>query len=177
VADIERLSRFYQSGFDEAGFRPIPVPSNWSLQGFEEPAYGRLKPTASEGFYVHTFQAPAGFRGKRVLLHFDGVWQSAEVWLNGQPLGRHDSGFTAFAFDISKVVVPGTENRLAVRVRQFAKDYLFDTNDDWSLPGMRIAAGRVAAAQRLRAGNHDAAARAVFGAASATPSRFERLNS
>ena len=131
VADIERLSRFYQSGFDEAGFRPIPVPSNWSLQGFEEPAYGRLKPTASEGFYVHTFQAPAGFRGKRVLLHFDGVWQSAEVWLNGQPLGRHDSGFTAFAFDISKVVVPGNENRLAVRVRQFTKDYLFDTNDDW----------------------------------------------
>jgi beta-galactosidase len=135
AAAAERLSRFYESGFQGGGFGPIPVPSNWSLLGFEEPIYSRPR-QAGEGFYVHRFQAPADLTGKRVLLHFGGVWDSAEVWLNGEPLGRHDSGFTGFAYDVSRGLKPGAENRLAVRVRQMPKDYQFDTNDDWSLPGI-----------------------------------------
>jgi beta-galactosidase len=130
----ERLAHFYEPAFDAQAFRPIPVPSNWALEGFEEPMYGRLS-AAGEGFYLHNFQVPDALTGKRVLLHFDGVWSSAEVWLNAIPLGRHDSGFTSFAFDVTQALKPG-ENRLAVRVRQLTKDYLFDTNDDWSLGGI-----------------------------------------
>ena len=48
---------------------------------------------------------------------------------------RPCSGFTSFAFDVTEALKPG-ENRLAVRVRQLTKDYLFDTNDDWSLGGI-----------------------------------------
>jgi len=132
--EAERLAHFYEPAFDSKAFRPIPVPSNWSLEGFEEPMYGRLK-AAGEGFYLHDFQVPDALAGKRVLLHFDGVWSSAELWLNAIPLGRHDSGFTSFAFDVTEALKPG-ENRLAVRVRQLTKDYLFDTNDDWSLGGI-----------------------------------------
>jgi len=135
AAAADRLSRFYESGFQGGGFTPIPVPSNWSLLGFEEPVYDRLR-QASEGFYVYRFQAPADLKGRRVLLHFGGVWDSAETWLNGEALGRHDSGFTGFAYDVSRSLKPGAENRLAVRVRQAVKDVLFDTNDDWSLPGI-----------------------------------------
>ena len=68
--------------------------------------YGKLK-AAGEGFYLHDFQVPDTFTGKRVLLHFDGVWSSAEVWLNAIPLGRHDSGFTSFAFDVTGILKPG----------------------------------------------------------------------
>ena len=132
--DADRLRHFYEPSFHARDFRPIPVPSNWALQGFEEPMYGKLK-AAGEGFYLHDFQVPDTFTGKRVLLHFDGVWSSAEVWLNAVPLGRHDSGFTSFAFDVTGVLKPG-ENHLAVRVRQLTKDYLFDANDDWSLGGI-----------------------------------------
>ena len=135
AAAAERLSRFYENGFQGGGFSPISVPSNWSLLGFETPVYDRLR-QAGEGFYVYRFQAPADLQGKRVLLHFGGVWESAETWLNGEPLGRHDSGFTGFAYDVSRSLKPGLENRLAVRVRQATKDVLFDTNDDWSLPGI-----------------------------------------
>ena len=131
----ETLAHFYENDFAAADFRPIPVPSNWSLQGFEEPMYGKLK-KKSEGFYLHRFQPQRAVSGKRVLLHFDGVWASAEVWLNGEPLGRHDSGFTAFAFDVTGSLRADRENLLAVRVRQVTKDYLYDTNDDWSLGGI-----------------------------------------
>jgi beta-galactosidase len=134
AAAADRLAGFYQDGFSGGGFRPIVVPSNWALEGFEEPIYSRTRP-GGEGFYVLRFQAPANLTGKRVLLHFGGVWDSAEVWLNSAPLGRHDSGFTGFAYDVTPNLKVG-ENRLAVRVRQFTKDSAFDTNDDWALGGI-----------------------------------------
>ena len=78
----DRLARFYENGFQGGGFQPTPVPSNWSLLGFEEPIYSRPR-QAGEGFYVRRFQAPENLTGKRVLLHFGGVWASAEVWFDG----------------------------------------------------------------------------------------------
>ena len=135
AAAADRLAGFYEDGFAGGGFRPIVVPSNWALQGFEEPIYARTR-RGGEGFYVLRFQAPATLTGKRVLLHFGGVWDSAEVWLNAAPLGRHDSGFTGFAYDVTPNLKVGAENRLAVRVRQSTKDSTFDTNDDWALGGI-----------------------------------------
>ena len=145
-AEGEGMAHFYEPSFDAQAFRPIPVPSNWSLHGFEEPLYtqqyrengvGHLPlPLDSEGFYLHRFTVPADIAKRRAVLHFDGVWDSAEVWLNGQPLGRHDSGFTGFQFDIGNQLRPGAENTLAVRVRQRTKDSQLDINDDWVLPGI-----------------------------------------
>ena len=130
-----RLEHFHESGFDASPFRPLPVPSNWAMHGWEEPIYGTPK-TAGVGFYRHRFPVPAEMQGRRVLLHFGGVWASAEVWLNGHWLGRHDSGFTSFAFAVENVLEPGKENTLAVKVRQVTRDSQFDVNDDWSLGGI-----------------------------------------
>lgn len=130
----EAMRTFYTADYDTSAFAPIPVPGNWTTFGFEEPHY--INGTASEGFYRHVFDAPAAVDGRRVLLHFGGVWQSAEVWLNGQLLGRHDSGFTGFAFDASKIIRPGQRNELAVRVRQQTPLFKLDANDDWGLPGI-----------------------------------------
>lgn len=127
---------FFESAFHAAAFVPIPVPSNWALYGFEEPPYKAVAGEGSQGFYLHHFVAPSSFAGKRVLLHFGGVWSSAEVWLNGKSLGRHDSGFTRFSYDVSAFLHPGADNLLAVRVRTTQHDYLFDTNDDWDLAGI-----------------------------------------
>ena len=107
------------------------------MQGFEPPHYKPFKDQASQGFYVHRFNVPATWKDKRVLLHFGGVWDSAEVWLNGKLLGRHDSGYTAFAFEVMPNLILGAENELAIRVRQVtAHDFRFDTNDDWAMGGI-----------------------------------------
>lgn len=135
-SSADQMANFYQAGYDTSKFVPIPVPSNWALDGFEPPNYDRFKGPASQGFYLYHFSVPASWTNKRILLHFGGVWSSAEVWLNTKPLGRHDSGFTSFAFDVTPDLIPGSENVLAVRVRQVTHDYLFDTNDDWALGGI-----------------------------------------
>jgi len=136
AADALAAAKFHAIDFDAAtaGFQPIAVPGCWVVQGFEEPHY--VNGTKSEGFYLHRFTVPAGAAGRRAILRFGGVWQSAEVWLNDQLLGRRDSGFTEFGFDATRALKPGEENRLAVRVRQQTPTFKFDANDDWALPGI-----------------------------------------
>ena len=136
---------FYTPDNAAEGFTNVYVPSNWAVQGFEEPVYRGFSDktqqgnsgddVASEGFYRHSFTLPQSFGGKRILLHFGGVWNSAEVWLNGKRLGRHDSGYTSFSFDVTGNAKVG-QNVLAVRVRQVYPGYKADTFDDWTLGGI-----------------------------------------
>ena len=51
---------------------------------------------------------------KPCLLYTSGVWSSAEVWLNGNELGRHDCGYTSFAFDVTNKLKVDEPNKLAV---------------------------------------------------------------
>lgn len=140
--DVEQADSFAATGFQRedyksANFKLTPVPSNWAVLGYEEPVYRGFKDNkASEGFYRLRFRTPEGFNGKRVLLHFGGVWNSAEVWLNGKHLGRHDSGYTSFTFNITGDLNPKGDNILAVRVRQVYPGYKTDTYDDWTLGGI-----------------------------------------
>lgn len=135
--EAEGLSEFYVPGFKSNKLQSVPVPSNWEILGFEEPVYrGYPDDKGSEGFYLREFEIPADWNKKRVLLHFGGVWSSAEVWLNGTHLGQHNSGYTSFAFDVSRALKKKGTNVLAVRVRQVSREYKFDTFDDWTLAGI-----------------------------------------
>src|SRR5687767_11373391 len=77
------------------------------------------------GWYRKTFTlpprktpepAPSGVEG-RVRLEFEGVYMNAEVWLNGQSVGRRPYGYSTFEFDITPHLAPsGQPNLLAVRV-------------------------------------------------------------
>jgi beta-galactosidase len=136
-ADALVSQGFFQPSFNTSDFISTPVPSNWAVLGYEEPVYRGFKNNeASEGLYLKRFAVPASFNKKRVLLHFGGVWNSAEVWMNGRWIGRHDSGYTSFSFDVSNSVKTGQENVLAVRVSQVYPGCKTDTYDDWTLGGI-----------------------------------------
>lgn len=51
-------------------------------------------------WYQRRFDAPPR-PGMRAFLRFGAANYSAEVWLNGQRLGRHEGGFTPFAFEVT----------------------------------------------------------------------------
>jgi len=46
--------------------------------------------------YRRTFEVPKAWRGKRVLLHFGAVDWQAEVFVNGQAVGKHEGGYAPF---------------------------------------------------------------------------------
>src|SRR5262249_13114444 len=59
---------------------------------------------------------PAAAKERRLWLEFDGVYRDSQVWLNGRFLGRHESGYTSFRYDITEAARPGGTNLLVARV-------------------------------------------------------------
>jgi hypothetical protein len=55
----------------------------------------------SKLWYHRIFTVPQHWRGQRVRLHFGAVDWQTQVWVNGRPIGRHQGGYDAFAFDIT----------------------------------------------------------------------------
>ncbi|MBO9634184.1 MAG: glycoside hydrolase family 2, partial [Chitinophagaceae bacterium] len=66
-------------------------------------------------WYKRTFQGPAIKAGEKLLLNFGAVDQEASVYLNGQLVGSHSGGYTAFSFDITSILRKGT-NEIIVKV-------------------------------------------------------------
>ena len=67
-------------------------------------------------WYKRTLNIPLSDRGKTIWLNFGGVYRDAIVFINGHFVGQHPSGYTAFRYDISRVVRYGTTNVLTVYV-------------------------------------------------------------
>jgi Glycosyl hydrolases family 2, sugar binding domain/Glycosyl hydrolases family 2, TIM barrel domain/Glycosyl hydrolases family 2 len=66
-------------------------------------------------WYRRMVEVPAGWKGKRVLLHFGAVDWEATVLVNGKEVGSHKGGFDPFSFDITDALKDG-KNELLVRV-------------------------------------------------------------
>jgi exo-1,4-beta-D-glucosaminidase len=81
------------------------------------------------------FQALASLHGKTTWLHFDAINYRANVWLNGQKIAdAHDTAgtFRAFEFNVSKQLLAGKVNALAVEVFAPDKGDLGITWVDWN---------------------------------------------
>jgi len=126
LGDITPNDSVIISTYDDAQWQHVEVPNDYVLDGTfsnsdkrEVRNSGYL--TYQVGWYRKRVVIPEDARGKILRLDFDGVFRDSQVWLNGQLLGRHQSGYTPFSYDITKVARIGGENLLAVRVdpRQF----------------------------------------------------------
>jgi len=53
--------------------------------------------------------------GKKIFLHFEGVYQNCAIYLNGTYVGTHKYGYTAFDVELSKTIREG-ENHIKVEV-------------------------------------------------------------
>ena len=91
--------------FADSSWRSVDLPHDWSIESKPDKnnpgGAGEGYFPGGVGWYRKTFQAPADWKGKRVTIEFDGVYQNATVYLNGNKLGTHPYGYTAFAFDLT----------------------------------------------------------------------------
>lgn len=65
--------------------------------------------------YQRSFEVPAAWKGKQVLLHFGAVDWKADVWVNDIKVGSHTGGYAPFSFDITPAL-SGKNNKLVVKV-------------------------------------------------------------
>jgi beta-galactosidase/beta-glucuronidase len=66
-------------------------------------------------WYRTKFTIPSIFRKKSILLHFEAVDWSAEVYLNGVKIGTHQGGYDPFTFDIT-TFIKSTDQILELKV-------------------------------------------------------------
>ena len=66
--------------------------------------------------YERSIFASEEWYENKLLLTFEGVAHYAEVYVNGERVGKHNSGYTAFTVDITAALVYGRENLLTVLV-------------------------------------------------------------
>jgi len=98
------------AGIDTAHWRRVDLPHS-----FSEPYFLGTGFYVGHGWYRRNLDVPATAIGRRVSLEFDGVFQQAEIWVNGRKAGGHVGGYTGFSIDITPYVKAGG-NLLAVHV-------------------------------------------------------------
>jgi beta-galactosidase len=112
-------------GFDDRTWRMLDLPHDWAVEvpfdgrgshshGYK--AVGRNFPDTSVGWYRKSFFVPESDLGRRISVEFDGVFRDSIVWVNGHYLGREESGYTGFGYNIGEFLNYGGNNDIAVRV-------------------------------------------------------------
>ena len=111
------VPRFEEPGLDDTGWTAVNLPHDWSIGQPFDPTlpHGSQHAYLPNGVvnYRKRFRAECG-SGERLLLDFDGVYRSADLFVNGRHILKHFNGYTGFEADITDALVPG-ENLVAVR--------------------------------------------------------------
>ena len=116
-----------QPGFKDNGWLVATVPgtvltSYYNAGAVPDPNFGDNQLQISDSFfwadfwYRTEFVAPPVRPGGHLWLNFDGINWKADVYLNGELLGRIDGGFMRGRFDVTARLHPGAPNALAVRI-------------------------------------------------------------
>ena len=97
-------------GFDDSEWEKIGLPHSFSTPYFMSKDF-----YVGYGWYRKAFPVKKEILGKKSFLEFDGVFQEAEIFVNGHLAGTHKGGYTGFSIDISAYLKEG-KNLVAVRV-------------------------------------------------------------
>jgi hypothetical protein len=118
-------------GFHDTDWLVATVPgtvltSYLNVGAIPEPNFGQNQLHISDSYfhsdfwYRTEFTAPAKAPQQTAWLNFNGIDWKADVFLNGEKLGRIEGGFIRGQFDVTQKLLAGKANALAVRIEKNA---------------------------------------------------------
>ena len=147
----QRLSEFAGTDLDDQSWDTIPVPANVEVEGHGVPIYVNIRypwkgpwtpplvpaddPNATVNYYRRTFDLPAAWAGRRVMLTFDGVNSFFYLWVNGRQVGLSKDSRTPAEFDITACLHPG-RNLIAVENFRWCDGSYLEDQDFWRMSGI-----------------------------------------
>ena len=143
----DRPQDFYRPEYDVSEWDEIPVPSNWQMHGYGKPIYLNVPyPFKKDppfiqhdynpvGAYRTEFEIPAGWRGRPVFIHFDGVESAFYLWINGIKVGYSQGSRTPAEFNITDYL-QDSRNTLAVEAYRWSDGSYLECQDFWRLSGI-----------------------------------------
>ncbi len=116
-----------QEGFktDDWTWATVPgtvLTSYWNAGALPDPNYSDNQLQVSESFFVSNFwyrdefNVPSDFSGGKVFLNFNGINWKANIFMNGQKVGRIDGAFMRGKFDVTSLIKTGKTNVVAVEI-------------------------------------------------------------
>lgn len=129
----------------------VCLPHDWDIYTQPDPLHGATGTgggwyKAGKGEYRKAFRTPAN--GEVVKLHFEGVYQNAEVYVNGHKAGQHAYGYTPFTVDVTPFLykdkrlndlVVKVDNSLQPNCRWYSGSGIYRHVWLQTMPGLHIA--------------------------------------
>ncbi|UOE46225.1 hypothetical protein MTO98_17640 [Mucilaginibacter sp. SMC90] len=103
----------------------LSVPGNWNTEN-------RYTAYTGKGWYKKTVFIPSTLKGKLIRLYFEGVYNLAKVWVNGQFVTENNLGYLQFENDVSGLLRYGQTNTVVV-----CADNHFKIGALWNWGGIR----------------------------------------
>lgn len=151
-----RPTDFMNVDFDDSDWAPIDVPSCVEMRGYGVPIYTNVRyphkldwpkildrdsgtsdynPVST---YRRSFTVPANWKGRRVILRFDGVGAAYYVYVNGKKVGYAEDSKLPSEFDITEYLDPSAEsnNSLAVQVFRWCDGSYLEDQDMFRFSGI-----------------------------------------
>ena len=153
----EQPQDFFNTSFDDSGWKTFPVPGDWEMNGYGTPiysssgytfkidppfvmkepkknytAYVERNPT---GCYRRTFSVPAEWKDKEVFVRFGAVSSAFYLYVNGQKVGYSQGSMEPAEFRITPYLKDG-QNQIALKVMKYSDGSYLEDQDMWRIAGI-----------------------------------------
>jgi beta-galactosidase len=111
----QKLNDNWSFSFDESKDKTekVSLPHTWNAKDTFDDEVGYRRGIS---WYRRELKIDPKLKNKRLFLYFEGVNQTAEVFINDKSLGKHIGGYSAFVFDITDSVNFNKTNNLLIKV-------------------------------------------------------------
>ena len=131
----EAPANFFLPTFDDSQWVDFPVPGLFEIEGYGDKIYKNVgyswdtqfnsnPPYVEErnnytGSYRKQLTIPAAWKGQDIYLHVGSATSNLQVWVNGKEVGYSEDSKMEAEFNLTKYLVPGKENLIAMRVMRW----------------------------------------------------------
>ncbi|TVZ57852.1 beta-galactosidase [Flavobacteriaceae bacterium MAR_2010_105] len=103
----------WQFSEDKTNWETVNIPHTWNKDDAFDDDRGYRR---GKGFYKKLIFIPSEEKEAIQYLKFNGVNQEATIFVNGDQVGNHKGGYTAFNFDVTKYINYNAYNLIEVEV-------------------------------------------------------------
>ena len=143
---------FYKVGYDDSKWVEFNVRAIFDVNGYGDASYKNVgyawatqfesnPPFVEEknnytGSYRREFEIPETWKGEDIYFHVGSATSNLEVWINGKFVGYSEDSKVAAEFNVTKYLVPGKKNLVAMQVMRWCDGSYVEDQDFWRLTGI-----------------------------------------